>query len=62
MEKNKVRLNVSDYCIYQADMINVVAQVQETRAQLKHHLVQTEGPLPLDTTTTKKGAKAKGKK
>ncbi|XP_037724735.1 ATP-binding cassette sub-family A member 2 [Drosophila subpulchrella] len=62
MEKNKVRLNVSDYCIYQADMINVVAQVQETRAQLKHHLVQTEGPLPLDTTITKKGAKAKGKK
>ncbi|XP_043660615.1 phospholipid-transporting ATPase ABCA3 [Drosophila teissieri] len=59
MEKNKLRLNVSDYCIYQADMISVVAQVQETRAQLKHHLVQTEGPLPLDTTTTKKG---RGKK
>ncbi|EDV47605.2 ATP-binding cassette sub-family A member 3 [Drosophila erecta] len=49
MEKNKSRLNISDYCIYQADMISVVAQVQETRAQLKHHLVQTEGPLPLET-------------
>lgn len=55
MEKNKLRLNVSDYCIYQADMMSVVAQVQETRAQLKHHLVQTEGPLPLDTTSPKKG-------
>jgi len=41
-----LRLNVSDYCIYQADMMSVVAQVQETRAQLKHHLVQTEGPVP----------------
>ncbi|XP_017056334.1 phospholipid-transporting ATPase ABCA3 [Drosophila ficusphila] len=63
MEKNKVRLNVSDYCIYQADMINVVAQVQETRAQLKYHLIQTEGPLPVEPTTPKKAAQPKkGKK
>ncbi|XP_068154604.1 phospholipid-transporting ATPase ABCA3 [Drosophila tropicalis] len=35
MEKNKVRLNVYDYCIYQASMNNVLAQLQETRAELK---------------------------
>ncbi|XP_017124914.1 phospholipid-transporting ATPase ABCA3 [Drosophila elegans] len=64
MEKNKLRLNVSDYCIYQADMINVVAQVQETRAQLKHRLVLAEDRLPLDTTPPIQTPqlKAKGKK
>ncbi|KAM8720001.1 hypothetical protein ACLKA7_006114 [Drosophila subpalustris] len=40
MEKNKVRLNVYDYCIYQASMNVVIAQVQETRAELKRHLVE----------------------
>lgn len=38
MEKNKVRLNVYDYCIYQASMNVVIAQVQETRAELKRHM------------------------
>ncbi|EDW65658.1 phospholipid-transporting ATPase ABCA3 [Drosophila virilis] len=38
MEKNKVRLNVNDYCIYQASMNVVIAQVQETRAALKRRM------------------------
>ncbi|EDW00475.1 GH12891 [Drosophila grimshawi] len=38
MEKNKVRLNIHDYCIYQASMNVVIAQVQETRAELKRRL------------------------
>ncbi|KAH8416825.1 hypothetical protein KR222_006445 [Zaprionus bogoriensis] len=42
MEKNKVRLNISDYCIYQASMGIVIAKVQETRAELKRGLVVME--------------------
>ncbi|ALC48534.1 CG1801, partial [Drosophila busckii] len=41
IEKNKVRLNVYDYCIYQANMNIVLAQVQETRAELKRRHVMT---------------------
>ncbi|KAH8344779.1 hypothetical protein KR067_006857 [Drosophila pandora] len=60
MEKNRIRLNVSDYCIYQADMNNVVAQVQITRAELKYRLNQAEGPM-LDQAPKYRKSK-KGKK
>ncbi|KAH8252511.1 hypothetical protein KR032_000293 [Drosophila birchii] len=38
IEKNKVRLNIQDYCIYQAHMRNVVAHVHDTRMELKNQL------------------------
>ncbi|KAH8236950.1 hypothetical protein KR038_000867 [Drosophila bunnanda] len=41
VEKNKVRLNIQDYCIYQAYMRNVVAHVHETRTELKNQMVHT---------------------
>ncbi|KAH8409300.1 hypothetical protein KR009_012306 [Drosophila setifemur] len=56
MEKNKVRLNVFDYCIYQADMNNVVAQVQITRAELKYRLIHNDG-MPPEVHHKSKGKK-----
>ncbi|KAH8284773.1 hypothetical protein KR054_000927 [Drosophila jambulina] len=41
VEKNKVRLNIQDYAIYQAHMRNVVAHVHETRTELKNQMVLT---------------------
>ncbi|XP_030245571.1 ATP-binding cassette sub-family A member 3 [Drosophila navojoa] len=38
LEKNKVRLNIYDYSIYGANMNIVIAQVQETRAELKRKM------------------------
>ncbi|KAH8273383.1 hypothetical protein KR018_002046 [Drosophila ironensis] len=49
MEKNKGRLNVLDYCIYQADMNSVVAQLQVTRTELKTRCSQPEPP-PVETS------------
>ncbi|KAH8390010.1 ABC transporter A family member 1 [Drosophila serrata] len=39
IEKNRVRLNIQDYCIYQAHMRNVVAHVHDTRTELKNQMV-----------------------
>ncbi|KAH8261712.1 hypothetical protein KR044_002736, partial [Drosophila immigrans] len=47
MEKNKVRLNVFDYCIYQSSMNVVIAQLQETRAELRRRLLEPELPDPV---------------
>ncbi|KAH8304374.1 hypothetical protein KR059_007590 [Drosophila kikkawai] len=41
VEKNRVRLNIQDYCIYQAHMRNVVAHVHETRSELKNQIIHT---------------------
>ncbi|KAH8387874.1 hypothetical protein KR093_009983, partial [Drosophila rubida] len=60
MEKNKVRLNVYDYCIYQSSMNVVIAHMQETRADLRRRLIEPDAPdieLPFTKSTTSTRAK-----
>ncbi|XP_060661358.1 phospholipid-transporting ATPase ABCA3 isoform X1 [Drosophila nasuta] len=60
MEKNKVRLNVYDYCIYQSSMNVVIAQVQDTRAELRGRQVESnlpeesDPPLPIIKSMTER--------
>ncbi|XP_030386748.1 ATP-binding cassette sub-family A member 3 [Scaptodrosophila lebanonensis] len=54
MEKNKTRLNVYDYCIYQASMSNVIAQVQDTRAELKRRQAGSNEDQPVSSSSRKK--------
>ncbi|SPP78075.1 ABC transporter A family member 2 [Drosophila guanche] len=58
LEKNKMRLNIQDYCIYQADVNSVVEQVHEMRAELKRR-IGSNGQLHRFTNPSDK---AKGNK
>ncbi|XP_002133848.2 ATP-binding cassette sub-family A member 2 [Drosophila pseudoobscura] len=60
LEKNKMRLNIQDYCIYQADVNSVIEQVHEMRSELKRR-IGSNGQLHRFSQKEKDAGKGKGK-